>query len=167
MKPLPVARGKFVKVDDDVFEWSTKFSWSFTKDGYAKAWFPERQKHVYLHQEIMSDKRFTKRTWVDHKNGDISDYTRENLRHCTNSQNQMNAKKRGGVSSIYKGVSWNRQRQAWKVNIKLDGIDYFIGYFQNERHAALAYDLNAPVLFGQFFKGNFTATETIVKSLDV
>lgn len=156
MKLLHVAGGQFVKVDDDVFEWAQLRSWSFTKDGYAKAWFPERQKHVYLHQEIMADNRFTKRTWIDHKNGDKTDYTRENLRHCTNSQNQMNAKKQAGTSSIYKGVSWNKKRQAWKALIRKDGVDYFIGYFDNERHAALAYDVNALLLFGEFARPNFS-----------
>jgi hypothetical protein len=39
----------------------------------------------------------------------------------------------------------------------LDGKDYFIGYFDHERHAAYAYDLNASFLFGEFFRGNFNA----------
>lgn len=102
---------------------------------------------------------------IDHKNGNVFDNRRENLRVVTNSQNQMNTKKRLGVSSMYKGVSWNQKRKAWKVNIRKDGVDYFIGYFDNERHASFAYDLNAPVLFGEFFNGNFTASETTSKFL--
>jgi hypothetical protein len=168
MKLIPVSgqvgAGKLLKVDDDVNGWANSLSWSLTKDGYAHAWHPKKKKHVYLHREILMDKRFTKHKYVDHINGDTLDYRRENLRPCTMSQNQMNARKRKNTRSRYKGVRWNSQFQHWRVFVKKDGQDHFIGSFQNERHAALAYDLNAPYLFGPFFKGNFTSDETAGKS---
>lgn len=160
MQLLPLAGGKFVKVDDDVYEWASKMSWSFTKDGYAKAWSSQKKKHVYLHREILRNPK----GMVDHQNGDKTDYQRSNLRACTNSQNQMNSKKKIGTTSIYKGVSWNSKLQKWKVQIGIDGKDYFIGYFDNERHAAYAYDLNALVLFGAFFQGNFISNEIVGRS---
>jgi hypothetical protein len=164
MKLLPVSGGKFVKVDDDVCEWAEALSWCLTKDGYAHAWHPQKKTHVYLHREILMDKRFTRHRYVDHINGDTSDYRRVNLRPCTASENQMNARKRINTRSRYKGVRWNAQYQHWRVFVKKDGTDHFIGSFANERHAALAYDLNADALFGPFFRGNFTSAETVGKS---
>src|SRR5581483_21966 len=156
MKLLPLngklAAGRSAKVDDDVFEWASQLSWSLTPDGYAKAWLPEKSKQVYLHREIAASRSLG---YVDHKNGDTLDYTRENLRPCTMSQNQMNSRKRPGTSSQYKGVSWNKHLRKWKCSLRLNGRNFFIGYFANERHAAIAYDLNAPALFGEFFRGNF------------
>lgn len=159
MKLLSIAGGKFVKVDDDVYEWASKMSWSFTKDGYAKAWHSQKGKHVYLHQEIMMDGRFTKRFMVDHRNGDKTDYQRSNLRPCTNSQNQMNSKKKIGTTSLYKGVSWNSKLGKWKAVIRKERQDFFLGYFDNQRHAAYAYDFAAQDVFGEFARLNFSSLD--------
>jgi hypothetical protein len=157
MKLLPIAGGKFVKVDDDVYEWANKMSWSFNKDGYAKAWSPNKKKHVYLHREIMGNPK----GMVDHKSGDPSDNRRENLRASTNSQNQMNSRGKPH-SSIYKNVYWNKKQKKWKAQIRVDGQDFFIGYFAKERHAALAADLNLPILHGEHARLNFASATNAV-----
>jgi hypothetical protein len=168
MKLIPlkgkIGAGKSIKVDDDVYEWAKTFSWSLTKDGYAKAWNPAKKKMVYLHREMLMDRRFTRHRYVDHKSGDTLDYRRENLRPCTMSQNQMNSRKRSGATSRYKGVSWNSQYRKWQAVVKVNGRDVFLGRFEQERHAAYAYELNAPLVFGEFFRSNFTSAETAGRS---
>ena len=56
---------------------------------------------------------------VDHVSGNPLDNTRLNLRACTSSENSMN---RVSITKTgVKNVSWDKQRQKWKVNIKING----------------------------------------------
>ena len=56
---------------------------------------------------------------VDHVSGNPLDNTRLNLRTCTSSENSMN---RVSITKTgVKNVSWDKQRQKWKVNIKING----------------------------------------------
>ncbi len=84
----------------------------------------------------------------DHKNHNGLDNRRANLRLCTPSQNSQNQLPRAGFSSIYKGVS--REKNKWRADIRLNGRPIFIGYFDDQIDAAIAYDDMAIELFGEF-----------------
>ena len=95
---------------------------------------------------------------VDHKNNEATlDNQRHNWRICTNSQNQMNAKKQIGCSSQYKGVCWNRQCGKWQARIKLNGKEIWLGYFDDEIEAARVYNEAAIEHFGEFARLNDVA----------
>ncbi len=85
---------------------------------------------------------------VDHANGDGLDNRRRNLRDGSGGVNERNARKRHDGSSQYKGVSWDSSRQAWRARIQLNGKQSFLGHFDDETAAALAYDAAAQDLFG-------------------
>src|SRR5438105_6618445 len=125
MKFIPLVNSpRQAIVDDDVYEWASKKSWRLIKVTNGTeyiGWKTHRQGKfvtVYLHREVMGN---PKGKMIDHKNGDIFDNRRENLRACTNSQNQMNSKKQVKRSSIHKGVSWNKALQKWKAQVEVDG----------------------------------------------
>lgn len=150
--------GRFAKVDDKWagivrYHWTVIIAngkeyvvWKTTRKGLGKT--------LYLHRLILGA---PKGSMVDHINGDTYDYRMSNLRIVTNSQNQMNAKRRSDNDSGYKGVTWNKQRRAWKAQIRKDGRDFFIGYFDNPRHAAYAYDINAREIFGEYARVNLSS----------
>lgn len=95
--------------------------------------------------------------YIDHKDHDITNNHPDNLRLCTQSQNQCNAKKRKNCTSIYKGVCVNSEQPGyWKCAIKKDNKYIWIGSFKDEIKAAKAYDDYARRLFGEFAKTNFT-----------
>lgn len=50
------------------------------------------------------------------------------------------AQSRAGMTSQYLGVSWTESSQAWAAFVSLDGGHVFVGHFQDEKDAALAYD---------------------------
>lgn len=92
---------------------------------------------------------------VDHINGDGLDNRRENLRIVTKSQNAQNSKKRKyqgnkPPSSIYKGVCFDKRQNKWMAYIR----DKFLGYYTCQELAALAYNRNAALDFGEFAKLN-------------
>ena len=72
------------------------------------------------------------------------------IRKATNSQNQANKKKQGNCSSEYKGVSYYKQDKKYKAGIMVDGSTVHLGYFCNEKDAALAYNKAATKYFGEF-----------------
>jgi hypothetical protein len=48
--------------------------------------------------------------------------------------------KRAEVQSQYKGVCWDKDRKKWRAAVHADGKRHNVGYFSEEREAALAYD---------------------------
>jgi len=97
-------------------------------------------------------------TWpkhhIDHVNGDRSDNRISNLRAATFAENAQNKEKYriANSTSKYKGVS--KQGNKWKSTVNANGKRTYIGLFDDETVAAVAYDLVASVLHGDFFKPN-------------
>ena len=82
------------------------------------------------------------------------------LRGGTQSDNIGSAKKRLFISgkpttSKYKGVSWFKQTQKWRVEIQHQGRSLHLGYFDDEVTAALVYDAKAFELRGEKARLNF------------
>lgn len=46
-------------------------------------------------------------------------------------------------SSVYRGVSWDRQHNCWHASIRVNGIKEFLGLWDDEELAAQAYDERA------------------------
>lgn len=74
---------------------------------------------------------------VDHRNGDGLDNRRSNLRLVTRAQNKQNVSARGGYSK-HRGVTFDRRRQKWKAQVKLNGTTHNVGRFDDELEAARA-----------------------------
>ncbi len=97
---------------------------------------------------------------VTHANGDPLDCTRANL-FVKSLQEQIygNRKMRSmagrELTSRFKGVCWDPNRELWKAQIRKDGKGGFIGRFDDEIEAALAYDAKARELFGEHAWLNF------------
>ena len=78
---------------------------------------------------------------VDHIDGDPSNNRIDNLRMVTNIKNhQAFKKKKEGCSSQFRGVHWDKVKKKWRASCKAIGILKNIGYFHNEKDAAIARD---------------------------
>lgn len=87
---------------------------------------------------------------VDHIDGDTLNDDPSNLRICTHEQNTANKKPQKGGTSKYKGVSLHKATGKWQVRVK----GKTIGYYSNERTAAIIYNLVAKAEFGEFARLN-------------
>jgi hypothetical protein len=75
---------------------------------------------------------------IDHINDNKLDNRVENLQIVTQ---RFNARKtQGNYSSNYKGVYWNKNQKKWHSQIRINGEKKYLGRFENEYDAHLAYE---------------------------
>ena len=145
-------------VDDADYEWLNQFRWNAQKGRdtyYARRNFDGT--HFLMHRLIMGVT--DRQVYVDHINDNGLDNRRDNLRTCTNSQNVINARKKKTfkgkpLSSKYKGVTWVKLENKWMAQAKIAGVNKYLGLFNNEIDAALAYNEFAKENFGEFARLN-------------
>jgi hypothetical protein len=106
---------------------------------------------VKLHQFIASPPNGM---LVDHINGDTLDNRARNLRLASHSENVRNSRRRNGSTSRFKGVSWHAKQGHWAARITKDRVTHALGYFEDEREAAEAYDRAAVEMHGEFAMTN-------------
>lgn len=106
---------------------------------------------IYLHRAIS---KTPLGMGTDHKDGNGLNNTKKNLRHCNQSQNNCNSRKRKNTSSRYKGVTWDKSRKSWTAYIAINGKRISIGRFHNELLAGKAYNKAAKKYHGDFASPN-------------
>lgn len=107
-------------------------------------------KKILLHKLIMKQYNLYSK-YTDHINRIPEDNRKENLRAVTQAQNMMNTSLRSGnKTSRYKGVHKRFDEKKWTARIFYNGEQIHIGRFENEIDAAIAYDIEANKLFGEF-----------------
>jgi len=154
-----MSQPRYAKVDAADYKRLKRYEWVADKNGnrfYARRHTVggkgKNGTLVYLHQEIID---VPKGMVIDHINHDAMDNRRSNLRAATHSQNMWNkSKQRGNYTSIYKGVAWYQKTGKWRARIYYNGKEILIGYFDDEKAAAMAYDEKAKELFGEFAAPN-------------
>ncbi len=148
----------FTIIDDKDVELVSQHKWRVSKShqrfyAYANIKCGQKWSTLQMHRLILDAK---KGQIVDHVNCDGLDNRRVNLRFCTASQNNQNQASRGGTS-LFKGVSRNNKQKKWMAKIKKDRKVFYLGLFDNEKDAAIAYDNAAKKLFVDFAWLNFPA----------
>lgn len=152
MKLIPLTQGQSVQVDDQMFDYLNQWKWYF-RDGYAvRMAHGKPRKTIRMHREILSTPQNMQ---CDHIDGNTLNNQIDNLRICTNAENQHNSQKRKTNKSGYKGVSWIRREEKWVAQIETNGRGKTLGYFDNPMDAAREYDRVAKKLFGEFARLNF------------
>ena len=82
-------------------------------------------------------------------------YEPGNVRWATPLQQNLNQRLRMDNLSGYKGVSWGKQSQKWRVVIFYDGKQIHIGNYKDKDIAANMYDQYAIQLYGDDIRTNF------------
>lgn len=90
----------------------------------------------------------------DHKDLNIHNNQKSNLRIATRAQNNANSKLRKDNKSGFKGVHFHKRTQKWIRCIRIDGI-LSTKQFKTAEEAAHDYDKLARQVFGEFARLNF------------
>ena len=150
-KQIPLTRGQFAIVDDEDFEWMSKFKWHCQPKSNGRLYARTGTKKVYMHRVLLNA---SPDVYVDHIDGNGLNNTRANLRLCTREENQHNTPIRSDSTTGYKGVSFDKRRNRFSVEINKDKKRIRIGNFENVLDAARAYNEAAIKYHGQFARLN-------------
>lgn len=157
-----------VLVDDDCYALLSRHTWYIMYSGVNKRPYafaelyskPKSKKRIkrmfYMHQMVTGSFAQT-----DHENGNSLDNRFDNLRPATHQTNGWNkGKSRKPSTSKYKGVSYRplRGKPRWLAFFKYveegkpkhTGKMLYIGYYDTEREAAIAYDKKVLELRGKW-----------------
>ena len=159
MKLIPLSttgihKGKhFAQVDDEDFEYLNQFKWHRQDNKttyYARRtlWINGKTKTESLHRFIFNIK--DPKIFVDHKDGNGLNCQRENMRICSCLENLRNKKtfSKSGFKGVYVGQGRVR------ASIRIGDKTMYLGRFNTEIEAAIAYNEAAIIHHGEFAKLN-------------
>lgn len=116
------------------------------KDGYhritvfGRTYFAHRLAWAFVHGEFPDGQ-------IDHINGNQADNRIENIRLCTQAQNQQNKE------SV--GATFNKKTNKWQSQIKKSGKTYYLGSFSDKGDAIEAYRKKSIDLFGEYSRWSY------------
>ncbi len=144
MKLIQLTQGFNAIVDDDDFEWLSKFKWFASK--HRNVWYAKRatlkngmKTSVFMHRQILN---VAPGLLCDHRNNDGLDNRKHNLRVANHSQNTSNA------SFLPRGTFRNKNK--WRAQIQIGRINYHLGAFNTEEEAHEAYKRKKMEIAGDF-----------------
>ena len=125
------------KIDKEDFEEVKGHKWCLNS-GYVITII--NNKTVGLHQLLLGKKQdFI----IDHRDANPLNNKKQNLRHCTDSQNRMNQKN-------VKGYYWDEKREKWRVRIAMNNKQLHLGYFIKKQDAIKVRRQAEQKYFGEF-----------------
>jgi hypothetical protein len=151
MKKIELTHGKVALVDDADFDLLNKHKWFYHHHGYAMR--RNGKKMCFMHRVIMDT---PKGMYTDHIDHDKLNNQRCNLRICTLSENNRNAKKKKNGTSKYMGVCLVKAATNlyyYRTTIAVNGKSItksFPSTPEGEMQAALCYNKMAKKYFGEF-----------------
>ncbi len=149
MIEITLTQGKIALIDDIDAELVSQYKWCANQVGKHNIWYAYHSFYqsgsILMHNLILDTVGD-----VDHWDHDGLNNQRYNLRPCTRVQNNANRRKQSGTTSKYKGVSWSTRDRRWKAQTSKNNYPIGLGSFVDEDDAAIAYNIAAFDLFGEF-----------------
>ena len=167
MKKIILTKQQVALVDDNDFEWLSQWKWCAisTRNGF----YAVRRRPmgggptISMHVVIMGTDKMN--IEVDHVDNDGLNNQRFNLRIATHAQNLRNRGKNSNNTSGYKGVTWDKERKKWAVQIMINGKHIYCGRYDDVVEAAAAHNKAAKKYHGEFAVLNVLSKEAVWGSL--
>lgn len=134
--------GKFL-IDKEDLELVLSKRWRFWKGNY----FTGNQKPILIWVWLMQPKEGQV---VDHINGNVADNRRSNLRVTTQQKNLLNKAILSNNKSGIAGVSWDKERNKWVSEIRMDNVKCYLGRYEKFEDAVFVRYVAETKLFKEF-----------------
>lgn len=156
MKRIPLTQGKFALVDDEDYKKIKCYNYFLTKTKHCRTFYAARNVYengknrhtIRLHRDILNLKIGDGKK-IDHINHNGLDCRKQNLRVCTESENQCNrtiiSKSRTGLRGICL-----RGNKFFEINIMLFQKNIYGGTWKNLKEAVKYRNCMARILHGRF-----------------
>jgi hypothetical protein len=147
---IPLGRGRFATVDESDADKVAAFRWTVlhlppNPNCYVvRNRLKGRTGPLSLHRFLLNPPAGLQ---VDHRDGDVFNNRRSNLRVCTSQQNAQNRRPHNGRK--FKGVH-QRSSGRFSAVICFGGKNRYLGVFDTAETASAAYAAAAKELFGEF-----------------
>lgn len=135
--------GRETLISDEDWHDFSRHSWYVDNYGYA---LNGHRKKMHKLVVACDDKDKV----VHHINSNTLDNRRQNLTIATRSENAHQKLKQKNASSKYFGVCYLKGLKKWQASFYKGGVKYYVGVFDTEREAALAYNAKALEIYGKF-----------------
>ena len=162
-KEIQLTQGRVAIVDDWRFDELSQYKWYAKWCEHTHSFYAARNSTdsagkrttVFMHVVIAET---PKKFQTDHINHNTLDNQEENLRVCTQSQNQHNRWKYASNTSGFKGVV--RHGRGWHAQIMVGGKQESLKTRNTREEAAADYDEAAKRMHGEFAVLNFKERTT-------
>ncbi len=126
---------------DNLEDYLKQFSWNLTAGGHHCAGTQKIQLKRHIETWRFYYGNPPEGYEIDHIDGNGSNDDISNLRLLTHQQNLLNTSPRKNGTSKYKGVSWDKERNKWMLNINHKGYKRITRRFDLEKEAAFGYNI--------------------------
>lgn len=154
MKKILLTQGQIALVDDEDFDFINQWKWYYEKKnrnntGYAirTVKINGKRKRLYMHRVLLKAPDGME---VDHKNMNGIDNRKENIRVCTCLENKRHYSVRRDNRTGIKGVSWDKRRQKYRVQISIKGKRLWLGTYNSLSDATTIYNEAARQYYKEF-----------------
>jgi hypothetical protein len=139
---IKTKKGDEILVDDFMYYKLIPFYWMIC-NSYAKNTSID---YMHRHIFVLNDNVLIDNMVIDHINNNRFDNRINNLRQISHGENNHNRTNTKNKTDKYKGVCFLGKK--WSSKITHNNIIIYIGQFDNEKEAALAYNKKAIELYG-------------------
>jgi len=158
VRMIPLGDGGYAYVDAADYDWLRRWNWHLDH-GYAARY--DKSKRILMHRLIMQP---PEAMVVHHRDDSRTNNCRCNLCVCTPQENTRNKRRSSNSSSIFKGVTYCKEKRKWSAMCTYNGKAHRLGCFDVEVDAARTYDRAAAEWFGEFARLNFPPATQGVQS---
>jgi hypothetical protein len=154
MKEIRLSQGKIALVDDEDFDYINQWKW-YARKGRKTFYAARKEKGtnarttIHMHQVVS---KVSNNVQIDHRDTNGLNNQKYNLRVVNHRQNQYNTDKPRHNTSGYKGISWDKFRNNYRVYLTVKGKFKNIGNTKSLQTATKMYNKAATQHYGEFAK---------------